>query len=209
MTHYFTPNPNAEHDLKLIETSLRGYHLRFYTDAGVFSKSEVDFGSRVLISTMNIPPGASVLDMGCGWGPIGITAALLNPTGQVLLVDVNARALELAERNIALNGVKNATTRESSIYASLTGQKFDCILTNPPIRAGKEVVHSMFEGAVEHLNPGGSLWVVIQKKQGAPSAEKRLRDLFPQVYIREREKGYYIFEAVRASGMQLHVEQGS
>jgi len=133
--------------------------------------------------------------MGCGWGPIGISAALLNPTGQVTLADVNQRALELAERNISLNGVTNASTLQSDIYQNLQGKRFDCILTNPPIRAGKKVVHAILEGAVSHLNPSGSLWVVIQKKQGAPSAEKKLKELFPRVHIRKRDKGYYIFES--------------
>ena len=197
MFHYYTPNPVAEHDVKLIDATLRGRRRSFYTDSGVFSKSAVDYGSEVLIETMTIPAGASVLDMGCGWGPIGISAAILNPTGKVLMADVNTRALDLAARNIKLHGVENAEVIQSDIYSSLAGLLFDVILTNPPIRAGKSVVHSIFRGAVEHLNPGGSLWVVIQKKQGAPSAEKLLKELFPQVHIRERSKGYYVFEAIK------------
>lgn len=197
MSHYYTPNPTAEHDLKLIEATLRGRLLRFYTDSGVFSKTAVDFGSELLINTMAIPTAAFVLDMGCGWGPIGISAALLNPAGRVLMADVNTRALELAERNIKLNGVENAEVIQSDVFASLSGYRFDVILTNPPIRAGKNVVHSIFSGAAECLNPGGSLWVVMQKKQGAPSAEKKLAELFAQVHTRERSKGYYIYEAVK------------
>ena len=197
MSHYFTDKPQSPHDEKLLTTTLRGQEFSFYTDSGVFSKDAVDFGSRTLIETMTIPGGASVLDMGCGWGPVGIAAAHFNPTGTVLLVDVNTRALELAERNIIVNKVPNATTQVSDIYANLEAKTFDIILTNPPIRAGKSVVHAIFTGAVEHLNPGGSLWVVIQKKQGAPSAEKRLNELFGKVHIRARNKGYYIFEAVK------------
>ena len=197
MSHYFTNKPKAPHDEKLLTTTLRGQEFSFYTDTGVFSKEGVDFGSRTLIETMVITPGASVLDMGCGWGPVGITAAWLNPTGEVLMVDVNTRALELAEKNISLNEIPNATTQESDVYANLGGKMFDIILTNPPIRAGKTTVHNIFAGAVGHLNPGGSLWVVIQKKQGAPSAEKKLKELFSKVHIRTRNKGYYIFEAVK------------
>ena len=197
MSHYFTDKPQTPHDEKLLTTTLRGQEFSFYTDSGVFSKDAVDFGSRTLIETMVIPDGAAVLDMGCGWGPVGITAARINPSGTVLLVDVNTRALELAQRNIIINNAPNATTLASDLYAKLEAKKFDIILTNPPIRAGKSVVHTIFSGAVEHLNPGGSLWVVIQKKQGAPSAEKRLRELFNQVHIRARNKGYYIFEAVK------------
>ena len=197
MLHYYTPHPIAEHDVKLIDATLRGRRRSFYTDSGVFSKSAVDYGSEVLIETMTIAPGSSVLDMGCGWGPIGISAAFLNPTGKVLMADINTRALDLAARNIKLHSIENAEVVQSDIYSSLEGLLFDVILTNPPIRAGKSVVHSIFRGAVEHLNPGGSLWVVIQKKQGAPSAEKLLKELFPQVHIRERSKGYYVFEAIK------------
>lgn len=198
MPHYYTPDPTTEHDIKLIETTLRGKLLRFYTDAGVFSKTAVDYGSEVLINTMVIPPGSHVLDMGCGWGPIGISAALLNPTGKILMADVNTRALELAKRNIKLNGIENAEVIQSDIFSNLTDHRFDVILTNPPIRAGKSVVHGIFEGAASQLNPGGSLWVVIQKKQGAPSAEKKLAELFSKVHIRERSSGYYIFEAIKS-----------
>lgn len=197
MSHYYTPNPDTEHNIKLVETALRGRVMRFYTDTGVFSKAEVDYGSRVLIETMVIPPGASVLDMGCGWGPIGISAALLNPTGQILMVDVNERALALAARNATLNGAENATVAQSNAFSNLAERTFDVVLTNPPIRAGKDLIFNMYEGAAKHLNPGGSLWVVIQKKQGAPSTEKKLNELFSSVYIRERDKGYHIFEAVR------------
>lgn len=197
MSHYFTDKPETPHDEKLLTTTLRGQEFSFYTDSGVFSKDAVDFGSRTLIETMVIPDGAAVLDMGCGWGPVGITAARINPAGTVLLVDVNTRALELAQRNIMVNKTPNAATLASDLYAKLEAMKFDIILTNPPIRAGKSVVHAIFAGAVEHLNPGGSLWVVIQKKQGAPSAEKRLNELFDKVHIRARNKGYYIFEAVK------------
>lgn len=197
MSHYYTANPIAQHDVKLIAATFRGRTLHFYTDAGVFSKTAVDFGSQVLIEAMSIPPGATVLDMGCGWGPIGISAALLNPSGQVLMADINTRALDLAKRNIDLNNIPNTKVIQSDVYSNLTGHTFDVILTNPPIRAGKAVVHSILEGALEHLNPGGSLWVVIQKKQGAPSAEKKLNELFAKVHIRDRSKGYYIFEAVK------------
>lgn len=198
MFHYYTPNPIAEHDVKLIDATLRGRRRSFYTDSGVFSKSAVDYGSEVLIETMTIPAGAVVLDMGCGWGPIGISAALLNPTGKVLMADINTRALDLAARNLKLHGIENAEVVQSDIYSSLTGHMFDTILTNPPIRAGKSVVHNIFRGAVDHLKPGGSLWVVIQKKQGAPSAEKLLKELFAEVHIRERSKGYYVFEAIKS-----------
>ncbi|ASS76937.1 16S rRNA methyltransferase [Tumebacillus algifaecis] len=191
--HYFTNRPNVEHELRTIRVTLRGFDLTFWTDAGVFSKGGVDFGSQLLIETMEIPEGAKVLDVGCGYGPIGITAALLAGSGQVTMVDVNERAVELATKNIEQNVAPGAQAIISDRFEKLNGEKFDRILTNPPIRAGKEVVHSIFEGSVEHLTENGELWVVIQKKQGAPSAKKKLEELFEDVEDMARDAGFRIF----------------
>ncbi len=198
MPHYYTPNPTVEHDVKLIHATLRGHALRFFTDAGVFAKDAVDYGTQALIAAMRIPAGASVLDMGCGYGPLGITAALLNPSGSVTLADINARALDLAAKNCVLNGATNTRFVLTDGFLALEQARFDCILLNPPIRAGKSVVFAMYRGAAAHLNLGGSLWVVIQKKQGAPSTAKELALLFSAVHIRDRDKGYYVFEAAQA-----------
>ncbi|MBS3986156.1 MAG: class I SAM-dependent methyltransferase [Selenomonadales bacterium] len=195
MPHYYTPHPTSEHDIKLIQATLRGLSLRFFTDSGVFSKDGVDYGTQALIAAMRIPAGAAVLDMGCGYGPLGITAALLNPTGSVTFADINARALDLAAKNCAANGVTNARFVLSDGFGALEHDKFDCILLNPPIRAGKDVVFRLYRGAARHIKPCGSLWVVIQKKQGAPSTAKELALLFSAVHIRDRDKGYYVFEA--------------
>lgn len=191
--HYFTNQPNVEHDIRTIRVTLRGFNLTFWTDAGVFSKGGVDFGSQLLIETMEIPEGAKVLDVGCGYGPIGITAALLAGSGNVTLVDVNERAVELAQKNIEQNLAPGAKAIVSDRFEKVAGEKFDVILTNPPIRAGKAVVHSIFERAPEHLTETGELWVVIQKKQGAPSAKKKLEELFDSVEDVARDAGFRIF----------------
>ncbi|MFD2172354.1 class I SAM-dependent methyltransferase [Tumebacillus lipolyticus] len=191
--HYFTNQPNVEHELRTIRVTLRGFDLTFWTDAGVFSKGGVDFGSQLLIETMDIPKGAKVLDVGCGYGPIGITAARLAEDGDVTMVDVNERAVELARRNIEQNGARGAKAIVSDRFEQLAATRYDRILTNPPIRAGKAVVHSIFEGAVDHLAETGELWVVIQKKQGAPSAKKKLEELFESVEDVARDAGYRIF----------------
>jgi len=195
MAHYYTPSPTSEHNVKLIQANLRGMSLRFFTDSGVFSKGGVDYGTQALIAAMRIPTGAAVLDMGCGYGPLGITAALLNPSGSVTFADVNERALDLAAKNCAANGVTNARFALSDGFGALQQDKFDCILLNPPIRAGKEVVFRLYRGAATHITPRGRLWVVVQKKQGAPSTAKELALLFSAVHIRDRDKGYYVFEA--------------
>ncbi|ULO08082.1 class I SAM-dependent methyltransferase [Paenibacillus sp. 19GGS1-52] len=193
--HYYSQQPDARHDRRTISAVLRGKDLRFTSDAGVFSKGDIDYGSRVLIEAMIIPEGSAVLDVGCGYGPIGISAALLAPKGHVTMLDINSRAVELARENALHNGIRNVTVMESDVLSALEGQQFDVILTNPPIRAGKAIVHQIFEEAYEHLKEGGTLWVVIQKKQGAPSTAAKLESLFPIVEEVGKDKGYRIMRA--------------
>ncbi|WP_028539485.1 class I SAM-dependent methyltransferase [Paenibacillus sp. J14] len=195
--HYYASQPTAAHDRKTWDTVLRGQSYRFVSDAGVFSKGGVDFGSRTLIEAMDIPQDAEVLDVGCGYGPIGLAAARLATKGHVTMIDVNSRAVELAKENAAANGVNNITVLESDLFSALDDRKFDVVLTNPPIRAGKATVHAIFEGAYERLRSGGSLWVVIQKKQGAPSAKEKLESLFSRVEEVTKDKGYRIYRAVK------------
>ncbi|AZS17460.1 class I SAM-dependent methyltransferase [Paenibacillus lutimineralis] len=196
--HYYTSRPTTAHDRKNWEAELHGYKLRFVSDAGVFAKGGVDYGSRTLIEAMEIPASAEVLDVGCGYGPIGLTAAKLASQGHVTMIDVNGRAVELARENARNNKIDNVTILESDLFAALdpTAQ-FDVVLTNPPIRAGKEVVHAIFEGAYERLRSGGSLWIVIQKKQGAPSAKQKLESLFAQIEEVTKDKGYRIYRAIK------------
>jgi 16S rRNA (guanine1207-N2)-methyltransferase len=178
-----------------LETVLLNRKFRFMTDSGVFSKSSVDFGTRLLIETMVIPSAATVLDIGCGYGPIGIAAATIAMNGHVVMADVNERAVELARTNTKLNGVINVTVLHSDLFSNIKDMEFDCVLTNPPIRAGKATVHRIFEQAWEYLKSGGRLWVVIQKKQGAPSAVEKLEQLYPNVEILTKDKGYWIIQA--------------
>ncbi|NBD28260.1 class I SAM-dependent methyltransferase [Paenibacillus glycinis] len=193
--HYYTQSPGTKHDRQVLETVLRGCKLRFMTDAGVFSKTGIDFGSRVLIDALELDENGRTLDVGCGYGPIGITAAKLAPAGHVTMIDINERAVALARENVHLNGVTNAVVLQSDVYESVRDQAFDTIITNPPIRAGKVVVHRIFEEGAALLKPGGSMWVVIQKKQGAPSAEAKLEAVFGNVEEVTKEKGYRIFRA--------------
>ncbi|WP_337103268.1 class I SAM-dependent methyltransferase [Paenibacillus sp. YIM B09110] len=197
--HYYSESPEVKHNRQQHTFDLRGYAFRFMTDAGVFSKTGVDYGSRVLIDVMEIAGDAKVLDVGCGYGPIGLTAAKLAQQGHVTMIDINERAVELSRENARLNGITNVTVVQSDIYAAVKEQRFNTIVTNPPIRAGKAVVHRIFEEGYELLAPGGTMWVVIQKKQGAPSAEAKLKDLFGEHEVEEvtKDKGYRIFKATR------------
>jgi len=195
--HYYTSKPTAEHDEQEFTFRLRGQEMRFITDAGVFSRNRVDFGSMLLIENMRIRRDARVLDVGCGYGPIGLAAARLAVGGKVTMIDVNERAVALARRNAELNGIRNVEILQSDLYSAVQGEVFDVILTNPPIRAGKEIVHRIFAEGRERLADGGELWVVIQKKQGAPSAWKKLQEVYREVEEVERKKGYHIFRATK------------
>jgi 16S rRNA (guanine1207-N2)-methyltransferase len=193
--HYFSNRPQAEHDEREFTFDLRGRTFRFVTDAGVFSRDRVDFGSVLLIETMEFSQDARILDVGCGYGPIGLTAASLAPSGHVTMIDVNERAVSLAKRNAERNGISNVTILVSDLYEQVRGQTFHVILTNPPIRAGKDTVHRIFTEGYDLLADGGELWVVIQKKQGAPSALKKLQEVYREVEEVERKKGYSILRA--------------
>jgi len=194
--HYYSPRPSTPHAETIFAATLRGMEFKFITDAAVFSRSRVDAGSTLLIEVIDIAPTDTVLDMGCGYGPIGTVAASIATHGRVYMVDVNERAAELARRNLELNGVANAEVRIGDGTGPVSGIVFDTVLTNPPIRAGKTVIYRMVDEAHAALRPGGSLWVVIQTKQGAPSMKKKLQERFGNVEDVERESGYHVFRAV-------------
>ncbi|TNJ62169.1 class I SAM-dependent methyltransferase [Paenibacillus hemerocallicola] len=195
--HYYSKKPSAASDRQAVRTTLRGKAFEFATDAGVFSKEGIDFGSRLLIDTMDISETDEVLDVGCGYGPIGLTAASLASRGRVTMVDINERAVKLAKENAGKNGITNADILQGDLFESLEGKTYTKILTNPPIRAGKQVVHRIFEMAYQHLVEGGQLWIVIQKKQGAPSALAKLESLFGMVDEVAKDKGYRIYCATK------------
>lgn len=197
---YFATNPNAKHDERLVDYHVDGIDLKFTTDAGVFSKLRIDYGSGVLIKTMRdiAFPADNVLDVGTGYGPIGLFAAKFWPDQDVDMVDVNERALSLAKRNAKFNHIDNVNIYSSDVYEQVPNdKKYGLILTNPPIRAGKKVVDAILTGAFNHLVSGGSILAVIQKKQGAPSARKLLEKTYGNCEILARDKGYYILRSIK------------
>lgn len=197
--HYYSVDPKVKSDPKEWTTDLRGKTLRFRTDAGVFSKGEVDFGSKLLAEAFTMPEvEGDVLDVGCGYGPIGLSIAASFPERNIHMVDVNERALTLAAQNAKQNDVGNAMIYSSDALSKVTAGGFAAILTNPPIRAGKETVFKFYEEAYSKLETGGELWVVIQKKQGAPSTINRLIELFGNVETVVKKRGYYILKAEKS-----------
>lgn len=193
--HYYSRQPQVESKEERLEVNLRGQRLSFYTDRGVFSKGGIDFGTQLLVESLELPHDAKVLDVGCGYGPLGLSLAKESLQRKVTLVDINERALHLAEKNAKINQLENVSIFQSDLLSQVIERDFDYIISNPPIRAGKRIVHQLFEQSGYHLNSEGELWIVIQKKQGAPSTFKKLEEYFQKVEEITKKKGYRIFRA--------------
>lgn len=192
---YYEDNQDLSHDFQTLTVELLGQSMRFKTDRGVFSKNGIDYGSRVLLENYQPESAKSLLDVGCGYGTLGLTLAKKFDL-DVTMVDVNSRALDLCRQNAIDNAVSNSKIELSNIYESVS-EKYDAIISNPPIRAGKEVVHEILSGAFGHLNDGGHLTIVIQKKQGAPSAQKKMEEVFGNCQLVARDKGYFILRSYK------------
>ena len=188
--HYYTNNPTSEHEERSFRAVFAGRVLAFDTDAGVFSKQHVDPGSELLCKALPDTLSGRVLDMGCGWGAMTIMTLARFPKVQMTMADVNERALGLAVSNVEKNRM-TAKPVLSDGFEKIEGE-FDAVITNPPIRAGKAVIYKMFEDAKAHLREGGSLYLVIRKQQGAPSALKFLKELYRKAEVIERDGGYWI-----------------
>lgn len=200
MGHYFDETPEINSAIREISFSLFDKSYTYYTDNGVFSKSKIDEGSYIFLKVL-IPLNLTgrILDLGCGYGPIGLTIAQNSKEARVDLADINSRALALASRSserLSLN--KRVTILHSDIYEKIEGP-YDSIVVNPPIRAGKVVTYSMYSGAYQRLIDGGSLYIVIRKKQGAESAFKYLETVFENVSVLHKEKGYWIIKATKVN----------
>lgn len=191
---YYTREPGSASRPAECEFEYRGKRLRFTTDAGVFSRGELDPGTRLLLDALPEEIGGDVLDLGCGWGPIGISVKAARPEARVTLADVNLRALGLSRDNARRNGAEVECV-ESDGFSALEGRTFDAVITNPPIRAGKQVIYGMFADAAARLNPGGSLYLVIRKQQGAESCVRYLKTIFASVEKLDRSGGYWVLEA--------------
>ena len=198
MSHYYINDSSLESNEREIHYEINGDSFTLLSDRGVFSKSELDEGSRILIEILlSYKFTGRMLDIGCGIGPIGLTLAKYNPSLNVICSDVNTRALALCEKNARTLGLSDRVTcLQSDIYLEIEGQ-FDSIVSNPPIRAGKKVTYAIYIGAKDHLIDGGSLFIVIRKSHGAESVRKYLNEIFGNVELLKRSKGYHILKATK------------
>ncbi|WP_314680223.1 class I SAM-dependent methyltransferase [uncultured Granulicatella sp.] len=198
--HYYTKNPESISQQKHWTYRLKGNTLSFTSDNGVFSKNTVDFGSELLVESYDIPEQfqkASLLDIGCGYGTMGLAYGKAYPELSIEMIDVNERALVLAQENAKKNGIHNVDIHESNLYDSVKKSQYEIIISNPPIRAGKIVVHTILEKAYDYLAENGQLVIVIQKKQGAPSAQKKMEEVFGNCERIQWDKGYWILVSTK------------
>lgn len=188
--HYYTQNPTSEHKYASCDYTYRGHKLHFTTDAGVFSRGEVDFGTDVLLKALPEQLSGRILDLGCGWGAVGVSVGKCWHGCEVVMSDVNERALELSAKNARTNGVAVQTVQSDGL-SNVSGS-FDAVITNPPIRAGKQVIYGMFQDCAGRLRENGTLYIVIRKQQGAESALKFLKTIYHQVDTIDKSGGFWV-----------------
>lgn len=197
MEHYFTSDPTVKSEERLLEYKLANKDFIFISDNGVFSKNHVDSATDLLLKTIYNELKGDVLDVGCGYGVIGITVATNTNVKKVTMLDVNHRALELTKRNVIRNKVNEKITVIESDGFQNVEEMYDTIITNPPIRAGKSVIYKMYEDAKEHLKEGGALYLVINKKHGAPSTITFLSNLFGNCEVLDKKSGFNVIKCVK------------
>ena len=193
MAHYFTNEENLKSEIEKVIAEINGIPFYFYTDNGVFSKGELDFGTELLLKNFKYdnPNNKTLLDIGCGCGPIGIYASHLGFA--VDMSDVNKRAIHLSKMSLKEQNL-NANVFESDAYKNINN-KYDYIVSNPPIRVGKEKLYEIVMNAKDHLKDSGTLWIVVRKQQGAESMVRDMKNVYKIVEVITKKKGFFIIKA--------------
>ena len=192
MSQYFENDSKVKSEQRLLRTSISGYNFDFYSDNGIFAKDGVDYGTRLLIETfVSNSKCGKVLDVGSGIGVISIVLAkVLN--SKCDMVEINDRAIDLSLKNCKINHVENMVSCLKSDVYEKVNDKYDFIITNPPIRAGKKVVYRILMDAKNHLKENGELWFVMRKNHGLPSARKDMEEVYSEFEIVNKDKGFFI-----------------
>ena len=195
MSHYFINDSNLKSNRRTLDLYLNDNKLSFISDSGVFSNTQIDYGSytflKVLLKQENV---TDLLDVGCGYGVLGITLKYFKTCQNVDMVDINPKAISLTKENIDYYNLENVNCFISDGLSEVN-KLYDRIVINPPIRAGKAVIYKMFDDSLNHLKENGALFIVIKKSLGANSAIKKLQELFKHVEVLEKDKGYYIIKS--------------
>lgn len=195
MEHYYSENPTSELKIKKISQDIKGYEFNFCTAPGVFSKDKIDQGTLVLAENMIIKKNSKVLDVGCGIGILGIVAARLFDAN-VIMTDINRRAIMLAGKNIELNNIKSEIC-QGNLYEQIRGNDFDAIISNPPQTAGKDLCFQLIEEAKDHLKPGGNLQIVARHNKGGKTLSRKMEQVFGNVKIIARKSGYSVYLSLK------------
>jgi len=195
--HYFTAQSRARSRPTQFSISVRGVELTLTSDRGVFSHGQLDDGTLRLLKKMELPEAGEFLDLGCGYGVIGLAAAKLRPEARVTMVDINERATKLAADNAHANGISNVEVLTGDAPQVLGDRQFDVVLCNPPIRVGKQKLYKLIGDAAERLHPGGVLWMVIHTRQGAKSHLREVSPMFSECETVSRKWGYRIFKCTK------------
>ena len=192
--HYFSADPKSKRNFYLISTVLRERNFKFFTSSSVFSKNRIDPGTKLLIETMNLPKEGIVLDLGCGYGAIGIVVASTNQKLKVIMTDINSRAIDLAKLNMKKNRIQNAQIKRGHLYEPVINLIINCILVNPPISAGMKIVKKMILEAPKVLANKGSFQMVTRSKIGSKILPNAFMKSFGNCTIISRESGYRVLK---------------
>lgn len=195
MEHYYSKIQKSRLQIKKIKQKIRNFNFEFYSSFGIFSKSKVDKGTLVLAENMLIEKNSKVLDIGCGIGVLGIVAARLF-NADVIMSDINERAVMLAKRNIKLNNI-NAVIYHGNLYEKIKDNDFDVILSNPPQTAGKEICFRLIQEAKNHLKYGGNLQIVARHNKGGKSLSEKMKEIFGNVKVIAKKSGYWVYLSIK------------
>ena len=198
--HYFTALPKSEAKIGIVRTRLRGKSFEFLTASGVFSRKRGDLGTRLLIETIVLPETGVVLDMGCGYGAVGIAASASNLRLRVIMTDMNMRAVRLARQNVKINNVYNAEVRYGYLYEPVKDLTFNCVLSNPPVSAGMETVKDIVRGAQKAMASEATFQMVIRSKIGVKTLPSVFNSTFGNCAILARKSGYRVLIAEKQQG---------
>ena len=193
MSQYFEENNNLKNNKKLITIKFKDKNYKVYTDNGVFSKDKLDYGTKLLLETITEERiEGKILDLGCGYGIIGIILSSIFPKTIIDMCDITNRAINLSKENTQNLNLTNTNIFESNIYENIN-TSYNYIITNPPIRAGKDILRKFLFGAKDYLEDNGELWFVMRKDHGAKSMIKELESIY-KIEIKAKSKGFFIIK---------------
>jgi 16S rRNA G1207 methylase RsmC len=192
MSHYYSEKQSSNLNLKKIKIKLKDIEYELFTGSGVFSKNKLDFGSKLLIENSIIEKNWKIIDLGCGIGVIGISIKLIYPSVNILMTDINNRAVMLAKKNIKLNNLTGIKVKKSDLFENIK-KKYDSILINPPQTAGKSICFKMIKQSFNHLNKQGLLQLVARHNKGGISLSNKMKQVFGNVKVRVKKSGYRVY----------------